>query len=172
MRIHPLNEDNIDLEIDLCLKCHPSGFIPEGPQVEKGRNLKKEFLKEILENVNPCGFIAEEDLKPVALLELMPREYAKRSGYITGTKEPDDETLTIVCLEVAYGYNRKELMRAMVTHLLERLEEFKPFKRIEVGAFKKDVDFHPSWVYFEAGFKISEDRGEVIVLKTSIPDLN
>jgi hypothetical protein len=169
VRIHPLNEDNIDLEIDLCLKCHPSGFIPEGPQIGKGRNLKKEFLKEILEKVNPCGFVAEENNKPVALLELMPREYAKRSGYITGSKKLDDETLTITCLEVAYGFNRKEMMRAMVTHLIQRFEEFRPFKRIEVGAFKKDVDFHPSWVYLEAGFKISEDRGEVLVLKKPIP---
>ncbi len=168
MRIHPLNEDKIDLEIDLCLKCHPSGLIPEGPEVEKGRNLKKDFLKEILEKVNPCGFIAEMDNKPVALLELMPREYAKRSGYITGTKDLDDVTLTIVCLEVAYGFNRKEMMRAMVTHLIQSIEDFKPFKRIEVGAFKKDVDFHPSWVYLEAGFEISEDRGKLLVLRTNI----
>ena len=169
MKIHPLNEETLDLELDLCLRCHPSGFAPQGPEVEEGRRLKKELFSEIFERVRPAGFVAEVDGSPAALLELMPREYARRSGYITGAQCEDDETLTIVCLEVARGYDRKEKMRAMVSHLTRNLEQFKPYRRIEVGAFPQDVDFHPAWVYQEEGFQVAEDRGEALVLTIRIP---
>ena len=169
MKIHPLNEETLDLELDLCLRCHPSGFAPQGPEVEEGRKLKKDLLTEIFEKVRPAGFVAKEDGSPVALLELMPREYARRSGYITGTQGEEDETLTIVCLEVALGHDRKDKMRAMVSHLTRDLEQFKPYRRIEVGAFPLDVDFHPAWVYQEGGFQVAEDRGEALVLTIQIP---
>ena len=170
MNIHPLTEETLDLELELCLRCHPSGFSPQGPEVEEGRRLKKELFKEIFERVRPAGFVAEESGSPVSLLELMPREYARRSGYITGDHCDDDQTLTIVCLEVAHGYDRKEMMRAIVSHLTKNLELFRPFERIEVGGFPRDVDFHPAWVYQEAGFLVAEDRGEALVLTIQIPE--
>ena len=169
MNIHPLTEETLDLELDLCLRCHPSGFAPRGPEVEEGRRLKKKFVHEVLQHVRPAGFVAEVDGGPVALLELMPREYARRSGYITGAIGDDDEALTIVCLEVAYGYERKAMMRVMVSHLTRNLELFRPYSCIEVGAFPRDVDFHPAWVYQEAGFRVTEDRGEALVLTIRIP---
>jgi len=119
--------------------------------------------------VRPAGFVAEEDGGPAALLELMPREYARRSGYITGAQGEDDETLTIACLEVAHGFDRKSMMRVMVSHLTRNLEQFRPYRRIEVGAFPRDVDFHPAWVYQEAGFQVAEDRGEALVLTIRVP---
>jgi len=137
--------------------------------VEEGRRLKKQFVHEVLQHVRPAGFVAEEDGGPVALLELRPREYARRSGYITGAMGEDDETLTIACLEIAHGYERKEMMWAMVFHLTRNLEQFKPYRRIEVGAFPRDVDFHPAWVYQEAGFQVAEDRGEALVLTIQVP---
>lgn len=169
MIIHPLTEETLDLELDLCLRCHPSGFSPQGPEAEEGRRLKTRFIHEVLQHVNPVGFVAEDDGSPVALLELMPREYARRSGYITGTRGEDDETLTIACLEVALGNERKDRMRAMVNHLTRNLEQFRPYRRIEVGGFPKDVDFHPAWVYLEGGFEVAEDRGEALVLTIQIP---
>ena len=168
MNIHPLAEETLDLELDLCLRCHPSGFTPRGPEVEEGRRLKKQFVHEVLRRVRPAGFVAEVDGSPVALLELMPREYARRSGYITGSMGEDDETLTIACLEVAHGYERKAMMRAMVSHLTQNLERFKPYRRIEVGEFPRDVDFHPAWVYQEHDFEVAEDRGEALVLSIRI----
>ena len=164
MRILPLTEETLDLEIDLCLRFHPSGFSPQGPEADLGRKMKKELFEEIFEIVRPAGFVAEEDGEPVTLLEIMPREYARRSGYITGFEGEDEETLTIVCLEVAYSKNRKEIMDLMVSHLVKNLELFKPFKRIEVGAFPRDVDFHPVWVYQKNGFEVSEDRGDSLIL--------
>ncbi len=169
MNIHPLTEETLDLELDLCLRCHPSGFTPRGPEVEEGRRLKKRFVREVLRRVRPAGFVAEVDGGPVALLELMPREYARRSGYITGAVGEEGETLTIVCLEIAQGYERKEMMRVMVSHLARNLELFRPYRCIEVGAFPRDVDFHPAWVYQEHGFQVSEDRGEALVLTIQIP---
>jgi len=169
VNIHPLTEETLDLELDLCLRCHPSGFTPRGPEVEEGRRLKKQFVREVLQRVRPAGFVAEVDGGPVALLELMPREYARRSGYITGAMGEEDETLTIACLEIAQGYERKEMMRAMVSHLTRNLEMFRPYRRIEVGAFPRDVDFHPAWVYQEHGFQVAEDRGEALVLTIQIP---
>ena len=170
MNIHPLTEETLDLELDLCLRCHPSGFTPRGPEVEEGRRLKKRFVRKVLQHVRPAGFVAEADGGPVALLELMPREYARRSGYITGDHGEDDKILTIVCLEVAHGYDRKEMIRAMVSYLIRNLKLFRPFRRIEVGAFPQDVDFHPAWVYQEAGFLVAEDRGEVLVLTIQVPE--
>jgi hypothetical protein len=169
VKIRPLAEETLDLELDLCLRCHPSGFVSQGPEVEEGRRLKRQFIYEVLQHVRPAGFVAEEDGGPAALLELMPREYARRSGYITGAQGEDDETLTIVCLEVAHGFERKDTMRAMVVHLTRNLEQFKPYRRIEVGAFPRDVHFHPAWVYKEGGFEVAEDRGEALVLLIKIP---
>jgi hypothetical protein len=169
MNIHPLTEETLDLELDLCLRCHPSGFSPQSPEVEEGRRLKKRFVHEVLQHVRPAGYVAEVDGSPVALLELMPRGYARRSGYITGAHGEDVETLTIACLEIAHGYDRMEMMRAMVFHLTRNLERFRPYRRIEVGAFPRDVDFHPAWVYRENGFRVAEDRGEALVLAISIP---
>ena len=62
------------------------------------------------------------------------------------------------------------MMRAMVSHLAQNLEQFKPYRRIEVGAFPRDVDFHPAWVYQEHGFRVAEDRGEALVLTIQIPE--
>lgn len=169
MEILPLNEETMDLEIDLCLKCHPSGFVVPERSAEEGRRAKKEFLGKVFGRVRPAGFVAVEDGEPVALLELMPREYARRNGYITGSTGRDEETLTIVCLEVALNQDRREVMGGMVAHLTENLELFRPFKRIEVGAFPRDVDFHPAWVYEENCFEVVEDRGVARVLSISIP---
>jgi hypothetical protein len=169
MNIFPLNEETMDLEIDLCLRCHPSGFVvPEG-SAEEGRRTKKAFLKKVFGRVKPAGFVAAENGRPVALLELMPRDYARRNGYITGSTGRDEETLTIVCLEVALNQDRRKVMDGMVAHLADNLGLFQPFKRIEVGAFPQDVDFHPAWVYEDNGFKVVEDRGVARVLSISVP---
>ena len=168
MDILPLNEETMDLEIDLCLKCHPSGFVvPEG-SAEEGRRTKKAFLKKVLRRVSPAGFVAAENGKPVALLELMPRDYARRNGYITGSTGRDEETLTIVCLEVALNQDRETVMDRMVAHLAENLDLFRPYRRIEVGAFPRDVHFHPAWVYEKNGFETLEDRGTARVLALPI----
>ncbi len=168
MDILPLNEETMDLEIDLCLKCHPSGFVvPEG-SAEEGRRTKKAFLKKVLSRVSPAGFVAAENGKPVALLELMPRDYARRNGYITGSTGLDEETLTIVCLEVALNQDRETVMDRMVAHLAENLDLFRPYKRIEVGAFPRDVQFHPAWVYEKNGFETIEDRDTARVLALPI----
>ena len=168
LKILPLNEETLDLEIDLCVKFHPSGFFPDEELAEEGRKLKKILMKRIFEKVTPAGFIAIDEGKPVALLELMPREYARRNGYITGLEGVDEETLTILCLEVARDQDRKRVMESMVRYLINNLSVFRPFKRIEVGAFPGDVDFHPSWVYENVGFKVAEDRDTVKVLSISI----
>jgi hypothetical protein len=169
MEVLPLNEETMDIEIDLCLKCHPSSFVvPEG-SAEEGRKMKRAFLKKVLRRVRPAGFVAVEDGEPVALLELMPRDYARRNGYITGSTGLDKETLTIVCLEVALNQDRREVMGEMVARLRDGLDFFRPFKRIEVGAFPRDVDFHPTWVYEDNGFEVVEDRGVARVLSISVP---
>jgi hypothetical protein len=165
----PLTEETMELEIDLCLKCHPSGFVvPEG-SAEEGRRAKRDFLTKVFAEIKPAGFVVVEDGKPVALLELMPREFARRNGYITGLTGRDEETLTITCLEVALNQDRRKVMDRMVAHLAENLELFRPFKRIEVGAFPRDVDFHPTWVYEDHGFEVIEDRGAARVLSISAP---
>ncbi len=169
MEILPLNEETMELEIDLCLRCHPSGFVVPESSAEEGRRAKKEFLGKVFGRVRPAGFVAVEDGEPVALLELMPREYARRNGYITGSTGRDEETLTIVCLEVAMDRDRRKAMDGVVAHLTENLELFRPFKQIEVGAFPRDVDFHPAWVYEDNGFGVVEDRGVSRVLAISVP---
>ena len=166
MRLLPLDEESMDLEIDLCLRCHPSGVVVEGEAAEEGREAKRRFLRGVLKRVNPAGFVAENDGKPVALLELMPRDAARLSGYVTGE---DGGTLTVACLEVARGHERKPAMRMMVGHLVRNLGLFRPYRRIEVGGFPGDVDFNPAWVYEEAGFRVDEDRGAVRVLSIEIP---
>jgi hypothetical protein len=159
----------MDLEIDLCIKFHPSGFIPDEKNAKEGRILKRKFLQRVFEKVNPAGFIAVKDGKPIGLLELMPRAYARRNGYITGINGIDNDTLTIVCLEVALGENRKEVIGKLVAHLVDNLNKFRSYRRLEVGAFPRDVEFHPSWVYEKYGFNVSEDREIVKVLTISIP---
>ena len=73
MRILQLDESSIDLEIDLCLKCHPSGVIVEGEVAEDGREMKRKFLQGVLKRIRPAGFVALDNSNPVSLLELMPR---------------------------------------------------------------------------------------------------
>ena len=160
MKILPLTTETLDLEIDMCQQCHPSGYVVDGVDAVEGRRLKKALFEDIFKVTGTAGFIAVEDGAPVSLLELMPRVFARRNGYITGSTGSDDEVLTIVCLEVAHGWDRKRMMRVMVGHLVENIREFSPFKSIEVGAFPRDVDFHPSWVYLDAGFQLVEDRGK------------
>jgi hypothetical protein len=169
IKILPLNHKSMDKEIDLCLKFHPSGKVPNSKSAEKGRELKRKFLEKVFEKVEPAGFIALDGDKPVGLLELMPREYARRNGYITGSRGTDKDVLTIVCLEVSLGENRKKVMNLLVSHLLDNLHIFSPFKEIEVGAFLGDVEFHPSWVYEKHGFKVIEERGNARILKIQIP---
>jgi hypothetical protein len=170
IEIIPLTEKTMELEIDLCLKFHPSGYkVPEDDAIQ-GRDAKKKFLKKVFEEVIPAGFIAIENGKPLALLELVPRKIAARNGYITGLKDIDEDTLTIVCLEVTSNQNRKQIMKIMVEHLVNNLELFKPFKMIEVGAFPQDVDFHPAWVYEDNGFTTVEDRDVAKVLSISVPE--
>jgi len=169
MRILPLDEGSMDLEIDLCLLCHPSGVVVEGEAAEAGREAKRLFLRGVLERVNPAGFVAEDGGGPVALLELMPRDVARLSGYVTGEEGEDGGTLTVACLEVAHGFERKPAIRMMLDHLVNNLGLFRPYRRIEVGGFPGDVDFNPAWVYEEAGFRVDEDRGAVRVLSIEIP---
>jgi hypothetical protein len=170
IEIIPLTEETMDPEIDLCLKFHPSGYIVPKDDAIQGRIAKRKFLKKVFKKVRPAGFIAIEHDKPLALLELMPREIAARNGYITGSNDNKEDILTIVCLEVTSDQNRKQVMELMVTHLVNNLELFKPFKTIEVGAFPQNVDFHPAWVYEDNGFIIVEDRSIAKVLSVSIPD--
>ncbi len=165
----PLNEETMDLEIDLCLRFHPSGIVPDGKNAERGRALKKRFLRRVFDKVSPAGFVAVRGGKPVGLLELMPRAYARVSGYITGRRGHDDHTLTIACLEVAVGENRKEVMEKLVNHLTGNLRVFRPYRQIEVGAFPGDVEFHPAWVYERRGFSVVEDRGAARLLAVLIP---
>ena len=77
-----------------------------------------------------------------------------------------------MCLEAALNQERREVMDGMVAHLTENLELFRPFKRIEVGAFPRDVDFHQAWVYDDNGFEVVEDRGVARVLSISVPVLD
>jgi len=169
MRLLPLDENSMDLEIDLCLRCHPSGVVVNGEAAEEGRDAKRLFLQGVLERVNPAGFVAEDSGAPVALLELMPRDVARLSGYVTGDEGEDGRTLTVACLEVAHGYERKPTIRMMVGHLVGNLGLFRPYRRIEVGGFPGDVDFNPAWVYEEAGFTVDEDRETVKILSVEIP---
>jgi len=169
MEILPLTEETMGLEMDLCLRFHPSGYaVPEADAVE-GRRAKEGFLRRVFERVRPAGFVAVDSGEPVALLELMPREFARRNGYITGELGEDGETLTIACLEVAAGRDRKRVMDAMVAHVVERLDLFAPYRAVEVGAFPRDVDFHPAWVYEKHGFEVAEDRGIALVLSVAVP---
>ncbi|UCH56792.1 MAG: hypothetical protein JSV18_05425 [Candidatus Bathyarchaeota archaeon] len=108
--ILPLNEETMDIEIELCLRLHPSGFVHDEEYFRRGREMKRNFLKRVLRRVNPAGFVAVRGSKPAGLLELMPREYARLNGYITGTKGDDGLTLTIACLEVAVGEDRSSVM--------------------------------------------------------------
>jgi len=169
MKIVPLNRESMDKEIDLCLRFHPSGRIPDPENAEKGRELKRKFLEMVFEKVEPAGFVALNGSKPVGLLELMPREYARRNGYITGSQGVDEDVLTIVCLEVSLGEDRKRVMNLLVSHLVNNLHLFSPFKEVEVGAFVGDVEFHPSWVYEKHGFKVVEKRGKARILAIQIP---
>lgn len=122
MKILPLTSETIDLEIDMCQHCHLSGYIVDGVDADEGRKLKKAVFEDIFRVTGTAGFIAVEDGAPVSLLELMPRVFARRDGYITGSTGAR-----------------------------------------EVGAFPRDVDFHPSWVYLDAGFQLAEDRGKAEV---------
>ena len=74
-----------------------------------------------------------------------------------------------MCLEVALNQDRRKVMDGKVAHLTENLELFRSYKRIEVGAFSQDVDFHSVWVYEKHGFETLEDRGVVSVLIIAMP---
>lgn len=169
MKVLPLNHASMDKEIDLCLKFHPSGLVPNPENAERGRELKKKVLEMIFDKVEPAGLIALHGGKPIGLLELMPREYAKRNGYITGSQGDDEDILTIVCLEVAFGEDREKVMDVLVSHLVDNLHLFSSFEEVEVGAFPGDVEFHPSWVYEKYGFRMVEDRGRAQILAIQIP---
>lgn len=169
IKILPLNRKSMDKEIDLCLKFHPSGMVPSPENAKKGRELKKKFLEMVFSKVEPAGFIALNSNRPIGLLELMPREYAQRNGYITGSRGDDKDVLTTVCLEVSFGENRKKVMDMLVSHLVNNLHIFSSFKEVEAGAFLGDVEFHPSRVYEKHGFRIVEDRGKARILAIQIP---
>lgn len=169
IEIIPLNRKSMDKEIDLCLKFHPSGMVPNPENAKKGRELKKKFLEMVFNKVDPAGFIALNSNKLIGLLELMPRDYAQKNGYITGSTGDDKDVLTIVCLEVSFSEDRNEVMDMLVSHLVNNLHIFSSFKEIEVGAFPSDVEFHPSWVYEKHGFRIVEDRGKARILAIQIP---
>lgn len=167
--ILPLDHQSMDKEIDLCLKFHPSGKIPSPRNAKKGRKLKKQFLEMVFKKVEPAGFIALSGNRPIGLLELMPREYARTNGYIIGSRGDDKNVLTIVCLEVSFGEDRRKVMDMLVSHLVSNLRSFGSFKKIEVGAFQGDVEFHPSWVYEKHGFQRLEERGKALILAIQIP---
>jgi len=110
LKILPLTSETIDLEIDMCQQCHPSGYIVDGVDADEGRKLKKAVFEDIFRITGTAGSIPVEDGAPVSLLELMPRVFTRRNGYITGSTGSDYEVLTIVCLEVAHG--RRAFTRA------------------------------------------------------------
>ena len=60
------------------------------------------------------------------------------------------------------------VMDRIVAHLAENLDMFRPYRRIEAGAFPRDVQFHPAWVYEKNGFETIEDRDTARVLARPI----
>ncbi len=99
--------------------------------------MKRAFLKKVFSRVKPAGFIAAENGMPIALLELMPREFARLNGYITGTTGCNGETLTIVCLEVASNQNRNVVMDRLVEHLVENPKVISTFQTVGSGSFSQ-----------------------------------
>lgn len=158
--IAPLTGLTMEDEIKLCLLAHPSAVSVSNQGFKQGREMKTNWFKEIFSIIDPCGVVAYRRKQPIGLLEYLPSPLARRLGF-TLTDNP--KVLTITCMEVALGEERRGVYKILVSSMLGNLmRNNQGFNEIEVLAEEGDVTLdypdnfpimHPVSLYREMGFR-------------------
>jgi hypothetical protein len=158
--IAPLTGLTMEDEIKLCLSFHPSGVSVSNEGFEHGRKMKMNWFKEVFSIIDPCGVIAYRRKQPIGLLEYLPSPLAKKLGF---TSTDDPKVLTVTCMEVALGEERRGVYKILISSMLGNLiRNNQGFKTIEVLAEEDDVKkdypddipiMHPAHLYQELGFR-------------------
>ncbi len=169
--IAPLTSLTIEDEIKLCLLTHPSAVSVSSQGFKQGEKMKTNWLKEVFSALDPCGVVAYRSKQPIGLLEYLSSPSAKKLGF---TPTDDPKVLTITCMEVALGEERKGVCKILVSSMLGNLmRDNQGFNEIEVLAQEGDVNLdysdnvpimHPVYLYQEMGFrKVKTWRDDVLM---------
>jgi hypothetical protein len=169
--IAPLTSLTMEDEINLCLLAHPSAVSVSSQGYKQGKTMKTNWFKEVFSAVDPCGVVAYRRKQPIGLLEYLPSSLAKKLGF-TLTDHP--RVVTITCMEVALGEDRRGVYKILVSSMLGNLmRDNQGFNEIEVLAKEGDVAFdypdnipimHPASLYQEMGFrKVKKWRDQVLM---------
>jgi len=169
--IAPLTSLTIEDEIELCLSTHPSAVTVSKRGFKQGKEMKMNWFKEVLSNVDPCGVVAYRRKQPIGLLEYLPSPLARKLGF---TPTDDPRVATIACMEVALGEERHGVHKILVSSMLGNLiRDSQGFNEIEVLAREGDVTLdypdsfpimHPVSLYREMGFrKVKTWRNHVLM---------
>ena len=158
--IAPLTSLTIEDEIDLCLLTHPSAVTVSKQGVKQGKEMKMNWFKEVLSNIDPCGVVAYRRKQPIGLLEYLPSPSARKLGF---TPTDDPKVTTITCMEVALSEERQGVYKILVSSMLGNLiRDSQGFNEIEVLAQEGDVTLdypdsfpvmHPVSLYQGLGFR-------------------
>jgi ribosomal protein S18 acetylase RimI-like enzyme len=149
--IKPLTLENLEDEIDLCTKFHTNMTLPSEDR-ERALKTKKRWLREIMEQFNPCALLAYVGEEPYGFIEFLPCTIIKRLGFkstMTGN------TAVIICLLVRQKAWKRGIASKLVQACINDLKR-RDFKRLEVKANKRGV-WHPVGFYEKMGFKVERE---------------
>jgi GNAT superfamily N-acetyltransferase len=149
--IKPLTLENFEDEIDLCTKYHTHMTLPSEDR-ENAFKAKREWLKEIIEQFNPCAFIAYVDKEPYGFIEFLPYTVTKVIGF---QSKKDKNTAVIICLLVRQKAWNMGIASKLVQTCISNLRE-RGFKRLEVKSNRSGV-WHPVNFYEKMGFKVEQE---------------
>jgi len=154
LRFELLTRDNFGKSLELCLCGHPAGGFTPQQYHEPGRLMKLEWLEQAWVEVPALGVIALDGDHAAGLVEVYPRPRAREAGFVTGRQGPDEETLTVTCIEVAGGYPRLDVIDAMMSKLLcAYAGGLGRYRRVEaMGVYGQTTGTNPYWVFEKHGF--------------------
>lgn len=159
----PIQSLNIPDVVSLCIsEDFIYGSLPE-EYTAKAKEMKKEWLKSLIDQFGFAGIIAYGDGKAVGFIEAVPGNLSKDMGI--STFNPKEKTWVILCLSIT----RKYLGQGIASMLVEKtIVELKGKTQwIEVGARKKGY-WHPADFYRRLGFCIIKDVGNMWIMNRKI----
>lgn len=165
LRIKEMDESYILDDCPLYMPLDPERLarreLPEHFDIERAKQMRRRFFREIRQKYGNCVLFAWDDGKIVGFLIFLPKTVARRLGLKTlHDDELTTKTMVYVCMQLVEEYRK----RGMGTRLVESLIAWarnRGWRRIEVHDVQKgdeDEDWRWKWAlpkWHRTGFRIA-----------------
>ncbi|MDI6809484.1 MAG: GNAT family N-acetyltransferase [Candidatus Eisenbacteria bacterium] len=162
--VTPLTLSNSNEVVELCLFSHPADPEPhfQSQDVSNGKNLKAEYLSEVLQQVPSCGFVAYLNGKAIGFVEFYPAAITRSLGLqIPGAGK---NSVVIGCLHVSPGFTGMGVARSLLEHLVDHGKKLK-WDSIYTKAFvAEEFNFKPDFLFKKCGFRTAKKSGKSSLL--------